>query len=308
MDYSQFRILRYKSKRTMNTDYDLPIPMHRPFIDLTAYFDTPLPFRKSLKQVTEVSVEKSMPYHLSSPNAHRSSRLEQLPLEIRRIIYGLFNDLRRTLPGSSPKRFDFRDYECTWPLSLRRDNAETFRGGGSLLCVSRQIRADILDLMLRDAVVEFRHPLSEKKIFRNNWHKIYGANPTIPPKLERMRLACSTFQFIRHLRLDSMAGCRYAVEQPHSWAVSRKRKSHHLALLASSMRFIAKFCPNLVTLRINPARHSHPSTKGVSQAAFTPVLGALKDLVEKCPRVEVVGMIGRTRKVCISTFGQQIAT
>lgn len=295
-------------QHTMDTDYGLPIPMHRPFIDMTADFDTLLPFRKSLKQVTEISAENSMPYQLPTPRTHRSSKLEKLPLEIRHTVYGLFDDLWRCQPRSTIKRFDFRDYDCIWPLSLRRDNAESFGGGGSLLCVSRQIRAEIIDLMLRDAEVEFRHPLSNKKIFRNNWHKIYGADPNTPPKLERMRLASSTFHFIRHMRLESMESSRYAVEQPHSWDVSRKRKSYHVALLASSIRFVAKNCPNLVTLHFNPAHQSHPHTKGVSQAAFAPVLLALKKLVESCPNIEVVGMIGWTWRVCISTFGQQVAT
>jgi hypothetical protein len=69
----------------MDTDYGLPVPMHRPFITLDDQYDEPLPFRCRLKQVTELTAENSSQYTL--PKKRCPSRLEKLPSEIRRKIY-----------------------------------------------------------------------------------------------------------------------------------------------------------------------------------------------------------------------------
>jgi hypothetical protein len=70
---------------TMDTDYELPIPMHRPLITLDSGFDTPLPFRYRLKQVTQLTAESSTPYQL--PKERRLSRFEKLPFEVREQVY-----------------------------------------------------------------------------------------------------------------------------------------------------------------------------------------------------------------------------
>ncbi|KAH7382733.1 hypothetical protein DE146DRAFT_240277 [Phaeosphaeria sp. MPI-PUGE-AT-0046c] len=287
---------------TMETDYGLPIAMHRPFIDLSSGHDSPLPSRKSLSQVTEVNEENSMPYQL--PKDHRVSRFEQLPLEIRQFIYGMCNK-SLIQPTSASEYLEFPNYDCKWPcIYLGPDDGEL-----KLMRVSRQIRAEMLGMMLRDMSVKFRYPLSDRKIYRNSFHSVYGTFPTMSLKVERMSLACSTFQFMRRLRLESTTYfSRYSVEQPHSALVSKKRRDRHVVLLADSIKFVAKHCPNLVALHIEPARSSAYDEHGVQLSVFTPVIAALKGLVEHCPSLEVVGMIGRTRKVCISTFGQQIAT
>ncbi|KAH3915615.1 hypothetical protein HBH56_077190 [Parastagonospora nodorum] len=71
----------------MDTDYGLPVSMHRPFVTLDEQYDEPLSFRRRLKQVTELTAENSSPYTL--PKRRCLSRLEKLPSEIRRKIYEL---------------------------------------------------------------------------------------------------------------------------------------------------------------------------------------------------------------------------
>ncbi|KAF1913223.1 hypothetical protein BDU57DRAFT_532295 [Ampelomyces quisqualis] len=72
-------------QRTMDTDHGLPIPIHRPFITLDTHYDSPLPFRKHLKQTTQLSAENSTPYQI--PKKRRLSSSEKLPLEVRHRIY-----------------------------------------------------------------------------------------------------------------------------------------------------------------------------------------------------------------------------
>jgi hypothetical protein len=64
----------------IDTDCGLTILIHRPFITLDEHYDLPLPFRKQLKQVTELSAENST---LNPPPKERKiSGFEKLPLEI----------------------------------------------------------------------------------------------------------------------------------------------------------------------------------------------------------------------------------
>jgi hypothetical protein len=72
-------------EKTMDTDYGLPIPMYRPFIMVDPRFDSPLPFRCCLNQVTELTAENSTPYQLSKEQ--RLSKLEKLPFEVREQVY-----------------------------------------------------------------------------------------------------------------------------------------------------------------------------------------------------------------------------
>ena len=69
----------------MDTEYPLPVSMHRPFITLESQHDTLLPFRRGLKQVTEIIAENSAPYSLPKPQ--HLSRFESLPTEIRMRMY-----------------------------------------------------------------------------------------------------------------------------------------------------------------------------------------------------------------------------
>ncbi|EAT79961.2 hypothetical protein SNOG_12663 [Parastagonospora nodorum SN15] len=47
------------SRSLMDTDYGLPVSMHRPFVTLDEQYDEPLSFRRRLKQVTELTAENS---------------------------------------------------------------------------------------------------------------------------------------------------------------------------------------------------------------------------------------------------------
>ena len=67
---------------TMDTDYGLPIPMHRAWAHADPAQDNLLPFRHQLDQVTELTAENSTPYRISEPEPH--SKLESLPLDVRR--------------------------------------------------------------------------------------------------------------------------------------------------------------------------------------------------------------------------------
>ncbi|KAF2824228.1 hypothetical protein CC86DRAFT_52253 [Ophiobolus disseminans] len=64
---------------TMDTDCNLPVPMHRPFFTPDPRYDQPLPFRKNLAQVTELTAENSTPYQLSKQR--QLSGFERLPFE-----------------------------------------------------------------------------------------------------------------------------------------------------------------------------------------------------------------------------------
>jgi hypothetical protein len=63
----------------MDTDCELPVPMHRLFITLDQNYDSPLPFRYQLRQVTELTAENATPYSL--PKERRLSRFDKLPAE-----------------------------------------------------------------------------------------------------------------------------------------------------------------------------------------------------------------------------------
>jgi hypothetical protein len=59
---SQSKSLHRNMTNTMVTDHDLPIPMHHTFITLDARFNGPLPVRRRLDQVTELTAENVIPY------------------------------------------------------------------------------------------------------------------------------------------------------------------------------------------------------------------------------------------------------
>jgi hypothetical protein len=99
---------------TMDTDYGLPIPMHRPYISLDAAEDTPLPFRRRLEQVTELTAENSTPYQI--PKERRLSAFEKLPFEIHEQIYfyALPCEGYHWLDLYSPNEIELREHQSTW--------------------------------------------------------------------------------------------------------------------------------------------------------------------------------------------------
>jgi hypothetical protein len=155
---------------TMDTDYELPIPMHRPFITLDSQFDTPLPFRSRLKQVTQLTAENSTPYQL--PKERRLSRFEELPFEVREQVYN--NTISQSYAFSRSEYLVDIKYalghtvHCEWHAPVF-NNFDSIQG---LLRVNRSLRQEVLDVLLDKTVASFSHPLRDKKMFYDNWHNL----------------------------------------------------------------------------------------------------------------------------------------
>lgn len=146
-------------QKIMDTDYDLPVPMHRPVIMLNAQYDEPLPFRRSLNQVTELNAENSTPYTL--PKNRPLSRLESLPTEIRGRIYGYLGippkELFHNPSGNSKGLYlvEYFEYERPW-----YSHTWAFNERRILLRLNRKVRSEVLDLLYRGVAAVFKHRLS----------------------------------------------------------------------------------------------------------------------------------------------------
>ena len=101
-----------------------------------------------------------------------------------------------------------------------------------------------------------------------------------------MQIASSTFEFLRHVRLGDSNTRYYPTERPHSVSVCKKQTSRPIARHVGSIRFLAKYCPLLVSLHITYSlrRFVNKATKAIEPLAF-----AYRELVQKCPDLEVVG-------------------
>jgi hypothetical protein len=162
----------------METDCPLPIPMHRPYITLDSRHDRPLPFRRALGKVTELTAENSTPYKL--PTKHELSAFEGLPFEIRERIYmylGLeTNDKNGSrLVGSRHVKF-FRD-DRPWRSRFPEINKDV---DPVCLYISRSIRKEVLDLLFGKVIVSFHFYLSDRKIYFDNWDNLYEPESELP--------------------------------------------------------------------------------------------------------------------------------
>lgn len=166
-------------QHAMDSDHGLPIPVQRLFIDFNPNYDLPLPFRKHLKQVTELAAENSTLCQVRK--AWSVSKFENLPLEIPQVMYSLFSNLRLTKLSHPSYHFTFPFQDASWLRDFHEASTETV-DGDRLLCVSHQIRIENLDLILHNCL----NPLSDWKIYFNNWHKNDVQNPITLPKLECM--------------------------------------------------------------------------------------------------------------------------
>jgi hypothetical protein len=141
----------------MDTDYDLPVPMHRPFIHATSQYDSPLPFRRELEQVTELTAENSAPYTPKPPPKPRST-FESLPYEIRQVIWGhlgIENNARvlerrddfieGNVPTSSNYRFSHTPARQSDWTDCDRDTVRSVTS----LCTS--LRHEVLDILFDGA-------------------------------------------------------------------------------------------------------------------------------------------------------------
>jgi hypothetical protein len=146
----------------MDSDYGLPVPMHRPIITLGEQFDSPLPFRRRLEQVTELTAENATPYQL--PKEQRLSAFERLPYEVREQIYGYLGIESAEWPMCS---CGFRcimlyNYEC-------QERAES----KGMLKTNRNIRHEVLDIILQKANLSLVYPVNNKKIIYSSSHKTH---------------------------------------------------------------------------------------------------------------------------------------
>jgi hypothetical protein len=163
----------YTLQFTMDTDYGLPIPMHRLSISLDATKDRPLPFHRRLEQVTKLTAENTTPYQL--PKERRLSAVEKLPFEIRERIYSYVPPCIETYRWYSllygPNETKLWDHQSTWYHDSYNDRLYDL----GLYAVSRGIRSELLDTWFRSRVVRFQHPVSNKKLFYNNWSRVHCA-------------------------------------------------------------------------------------------------------------------------------------
>ena len=160
---------------TMDTNYGLPISTHRPSITMDPRDDVPLPFRYELDRATELTADTSTPYILPKPR----SRLKALPFDLRLIIWEYVGFDFKAMPRFKsiggddwehlPHMIDVRyTHNGPWrpPVSEINWPAEDTIFSG-LMAVNKSIQDELLDLLLRNARIDFRHRLSEHKIFLN---------------------------------------------------------------------------------------------------------------------------------------------
>jgi hypothetical protein len=88
----------------MDTDYAMPVPMHRLFITLDPRCDLPLPFRYPVKQATELTAENEIPYQLRKER--RLSSFKKLPFEVQERIYSYLNIERWISPNLGFRNFN----------------------------------------------------------------------------------------------------------------------------------------------------------------------------------------------------------
>lgn len=281
------------STRTMDTEFPLPVPMHRPFITLDPQYDEPLPFRRALKKVTELNAENAIPYKL--PKSRPMSRLELLPFEIRQRIYAYV--------GFDPRYWRYEDYSYErsyefWRQQFteyivcacstqRRDIAYSFGNWDllevvanvlSLLHVNRGFRAQLLDLMLHGQTVKFKHyprnewsyqgkPMSESE--RHN----YWSSAWTPKRLE-----CWTFEFLRHV----------CIAKDISWNTNSKATCYAFRKHLHAIRCIAEHCPLLVSLY---AALSKPCCMKKKLRYTESVAMVYGELAQKFQDLEVVGIL-----------------
>jgi hypothetical protein len=292
----------YKMDSTMDTDYELPIPIHRLFITLDAKHDSPLPFRRHLNQVTKLSAETATPYLL--PKERSLSRFENLPVELREHVYSYLGIY------TTASTWDARDPTDTMTSLLSSDsfdwqNLEAVYG---LLSSNRSLRREILNILNSKAVVTFKYTLSDKRIFYDNWHNVYASHrfELGSPTMRRMPMSNSMFQHLCRIRLERYSSS-YTIERPHSFAVALKQALGRAAALAQAILFIAEHCPMPISLHVDPCCVRH-GRKGVSPVAFGTITSVLRCLVGHLPNLEVVGMCVHATLVLVSTSGDFISS
>ncbi|KAJ4363058.1 hypothetical protein N0V83_010176 [Neocucurbitaria cava] len=281
----------------MDTEFPLPVPMHRPFITLDPQYDEPLPFRRALKKVTELNAENAIPYKL--PKSRPMSRLELLPLEIRQRIYAYV--------GFDPRywRYEGIEYEswrgsftnyiscaCSTRRSclstrswLERDWKIRSRYEINLLHINHGLRAEFLDLMLRGQTVKF------KPILRNEWfdevesmshserHNYWSSAWTAKS------LECWTFEFLRHIR----------IKEDRTWHTGEKARCYAFRKHLRTICCIAKHCPLLISLYATLTTRCCRKKEFKYVESIAIVYG---ELAQKCRDLEDVGIMLHVERFC----------
>lgn len=111
-----------------------------------------------------------------------------------------------------------------------------------------------------------------------------------------MRLAPSTFNFMRRIRLDYRSWPlenRWADTRPHPLRVCHQQVGRQTVKQAASIRFIAKHCPRLVSLHLDSgslyyADHYWNKSKKIARW-FAPLIFAFRELTQSCYDLETVG-------------------
>ena len=119
----------------------------------------------------------------------------------------------------------------------------------------------------------------------------------------RLRLNPSLFEQMTYVALSWRMGRGYELERPnHSHFVSRKQPGRGLLSQTKTIRFIARSCPNLQWLKVEPAVCSNafggrncsselPEVEGTAKLKFKhlePLVRALSEVARNCPLLESV--------------------
>jgi hypothetical protein len=154
----------------------------------------------------------------------------------------------------------------------------------------------------------FGYPLSDKIIFYDNWHNVYGSQECGfgPAVMRHMSMSHSMFQHLRRIRLVSCSSF-LTTERPDSLAIARSQACGRVATLAQSILFIAEHCPLLKSSHLYPRRVKY-RVGDQKPRKFGSIASALKCLVDHVPGLEVVGICVEVRLVLISTSGDFISS
>ncbi|KAF9693941.1 hypothetical protein EKO04_007755 [Ascochyta lentis] len=266
--------------------------MHRTLFIADPQPETLLPFRRMLNQTTELTAENSTPYSLPKP----VSRLESTPFDVRRIIWwhlGLKSKtptLTFALPNDwvgplSTDEVIYPHNERWYPFGIGLYQREDFK---RVISLNTNLRDEVLDMLSRCARVRILHHLSKRKIFYN-CHGCPQTSQEYP--LQRMIHTGSTFRFLRHVYLGS---CYDTYDEwPHSLRICGTQVRRPIVRRAESVRFIAEYCPLLVSFQvvITPCPRDNPKARSKRAIWFCELevsTLALKHVTQKCPELETI--------------------
>jgi hypothetical protein len=284
-----------------------------------------------------------LPSRKKKPAVRPQSILERLPSELRHKIYsylgipigtkmwvperGYFNKKTQTYYEPSPSStvensvkiheisFELTYESFSWgrwnQFKLAVDESwvyDTIKRGGdfALLYVSKALRTELLDLIFNKTSARFEFELSSKPVHYNDWFNFSPAIDRRPQGgFHHMGIATSAFAHITIIHLGSDVGTGWSAQHPGRPRTSRSIAHRALTKQAKSVFFVAKYCPALVTLKLNPflpglatppgLYFSPPGCRYMLDVRIKPSIlesltVALVELVQKCQHLEVLHM------------------